>query len=423
MKKAFSLLLALALTLIMGIGVYAADPAAQEVDGGLDEIPMPLENNLLGAKSLVYVSEGLVNIDQGELFLVMDDRIVEPEMLLEPDSEYTMDVYYADADVTNFDVTSSVAANTDLKPLTENDLKITGSNTNAKLRLRSGKGTSVIASAKLDTTGVGASKRYQVKFETKDLYNTKQTEVEYRLVITGTPDNASLQAGGEGTVAFLVGHGIMDDDDVDSYGEGDTVTISNDTPIWTKKQIERLVEANNYKAITLEHEDGSWTYEGRMNGMGDTNFYTTQDVIPSIMNKYDQDFKFLILPAGVTFPTNGEMRIDVSDVSDDWDRVYTYLYRNGKLTRINTTYDSQDDMIVFRTNYLGAFVMTPVEITDTTVLEQPTEVSPAPSPAPGTGVGGTNNPNTGIPAGMNLIVGLGSLYLLTAGTVILRKRK
>jgi len=210
---------------------------------------------------------------------------------------------------------------------------------------------------------------------------------------------------------------------VDSYGEGDTVTISNDTPIWTKKQIERLVEANNYKAITLEHEDGSWTYEGRMNGMGDTNFYTTQDVIPSIMNKYDQDFKFLILPAGVTFPTNGEMRIDVSDVSVDWDRVYTYLYRNGKLTRINTTYDSQDDMIVFRTNYLGAFVMTPVEITDTTVLEQPTEVSPAPSPAPGTGVGGTNNPNTGIPAGMNLIVGLGSLSLLTAGTVILRKRK
>ena len=117
------------------------------------------------------------------------------------------------------------------------------------------------------------------------------------------------------------------------------------------------------------------------------------------------------------------MRIDVSDVSDDWDRVYTYLYRNGRLTRINTTYDSQDDMIVFRTNYLGAFVMTPVEITDTTIIEQPTTESPAPSPPQQPGTGGTNNPNTGIPAGMNLIVGLGSLSLLTAGSVILRKRK
>lgn len=419
MKKAITLLLALTMTLMMGIGVFAAeDPTA------LDEADLAQSDattdNYYGLRSLEYVAEGRVDIAQGEIFLVIDDRIVEPEMRLEPNSEYTMDVYYADAAVTNFDVTGKVSDNPNLKRLMENDLVITGAKNNAKLRMRSGKGTSVMTTAKLETTGVGASKRYIVKFETKDLYNTKQTDVEYRFSITGKPDNVALQAGGEGTVAFKVGHGIMNDEDVDSYGEGDTVTITNENPIWTKKQIERLVKNSNYKAIMLEHEDGSWAYEGRMNGMGDTNFYTTQEVIPSIMNKFDQDFKFLILPAGVTFPTNGEMRIDVSDVSGDWDRVYTYLYRNGKLTRINTTYDSQDDMIVFRTNYLGAFVMTPVEITDTTIIEQPKpESSEASTPTPVP----PRNPNTGIPVGMNLIVGLGSLSLLTAGSVILRKRK
>lgn len=422
MKKALTLLLALMLTTGMGIGILAAeDPTVLNGSMLADENDTATLENFGISPLMEYVDEGAVSMEEGELFLVIEDRIVEPEMRLEPNSSYTMDVYFAAAADSNIDLSVGVSGNTNFRQLREADLVITGAKNNAKLRMRSGKGTSVMSVAKLTTTGVGASKRYIVEFETKDLYNTKQTDVEYRFSITGKPDLAALQTGGEGTVGFKVGHGIMDDDDVDSYGEGDTVTISNDTPIWTKKQIERLVKAFNYRAIHLEHEDGSWAYEGRMNGMGDTNFYTTQEVIPSIVNKLDQDFKFLILPAGVTFPTNGELRIDVSDVSDDWDRVYTYLYRNGRLTRVNTTYDSLDDMIVFRTNYLGAFVLTPEEITDTTIIAPPTEESPAPSPAPDTD--GTRNPNTGIPLGMNLVVGLGSLSLLTAGSVILRKRK
>ena len=154
------------MTLMMGIGVFAAeDPTALDADVDLAPNEAPMDNPF-GILSLEYVAEDRVDIAQGEIFLVMDDRIVEPEMRMEPNSEYTMDVYYADAAVTNFDVTSNVSDNANFKQLMENDLVITGAKNNAKLRMRSGKGTSVMASAKLDTTGVGASKRYIVDFET-----------------------------------------------------------------------------------------------------------------------------------------------------------------------------------------------------------------------------------------------------------------
>lgn len=435
MKKAFSLLTVLTLVFLMSVSAFAAEDIAPYGGTTLNGQPInePVANgeanNELGnigmAPRLAWSGENVLAIKTGELFLVHGEganaAVVLPDTRLEPNSEYTFHIYYATADA-DLDVTEGtlIPAGGPIAPLTKAQVG------DAKVRVRATKGGSAIKSTEVKTRSVGSDTTYRVVIETKDTYNTKQTEVDYTISLTGALLTDFETKGGN--AVFMVGHGIMSDTEIDNYGEEEDVNVSNLTPIFKKKQIETLVKANKYKAITLIAEDDSWEYTGRMNGMSDTNFYYTHDVIPSIVNKFDQDFKFLIFPAGVTFPTNGEMRIDVSDVSDEWERMYTYLYRNGKLTRVNTSYDSSDDMIVFRTNYLGAFVMTDKEITDVNIIEtekpEPSEPAPKPEPEVSGGVGtGTGNPNTGAPVGLNLLVGLGSISLLTAGSVIVRKRK
>ncbi len=449
MKKCFSLMLALAMILLSGISVFAAEDIAPGATTRNGVFVYDVEGTGDASSRLAYDNNTTVSIEAGEIVLAQGAQLIVPDTHLDPNTEYSFEVYYANKDITGFNVNSgNVSTSADFTRMSEyalNDPTATptaATSATAKLRLRSGKGNSAVDSASLKTSGSGAAKVYRLVIETKDTYNTKQIETEYKFSVVGTTDTAVLNTNGTGAVSFKIGHKIMDDDEVDSYGEGDTVTISNEYPIWTKKQIERLVKENDYRAIELEHEDGSWFYEGRMNGMGDTNFFTTQEAIPAIINLeedlydiagdsnvYERDYKFLILPAGVTFPTNGEMRIDVSDVSGTWDRMFTYLYRNGTLTRINTTYNAVDDVIVFRTNYLGAFVMTDREITNTNVLGQdpanslpPETPAPAPAPTP-TPAPGNQNPNTGLPAALNLSLGLGSLSLLTAGSMIVRRRK
>ena len=371
-------------------------------------------------------SDTVIRIAPGEMFLVQNNRLVVPEERLEPGTEYEFMIFFnASAANVDYNVGENVTQppyDTTLRPLREVDI-FNSDHPNGRLRFRATRGANVLASTDLRLRGPGADRSYHAIVTTRDAYGTSMTDVTFAFQISGRTMPAPVLE--DSTIGLQVGWARFLDSEIDSYTEGDIVTITNERPVMTRRQVERLVRNFNHRAIELEFEGGLWRYTGRMSGMGDINFFTTEDVIPAIINRHDQDFKFLSFPAGITFPTNGELRIDVSDVSHVWDRIYTYLYRDGRLTRINTSYDSVEDMIYFRTNFLGMFVMTDVEITDAGLIQEPTPEPETPGtqePSPPS----THNPPTGLPAatnGVNTIAGLGFLSLITAGTVIIRKRK
>jgi hypothetical protein len=209
------------------------------------------------------------------------------------------------------------------------------------------------------------------------------------------------------------------DDNLLDVGEEGTIIIENEAPVIMKDQFTEIAKSANYKNIYIEsEEEGSWSFKGKVAGMKDTNFYYDFDPDTDLLNKFpDQEFKFLTFRGGVNFPTNGEMRIDVSDVSDVFDTLYPYLYRDGKLTSINGTDDAGTSQLVFRTNHLGKFIITNKKITDSSMLpDEPVEEAPiAEVPAPPA----TNNPYTGAPIDLTAVFGLISM---AAGSLVSRKR-
>lgn len=405
MKKAISLLVALAATFSIVMTGFAADNSIEDM--GEPGIAAHLEY-AQGSTD----QNPLVRADVNDLVLSLgtSNQLVLPETHLTPGTEYEYKI---------FRVTAATGAgvhpdNLEITPVTDGDLN------GGRIRLRTGKGSSAISNISINKRGAGVNATYNLVVETRANYGINMTDVEYSLVVSGQ-GNDTLHVMNNSIISFRVGYEEMSDDEIDSYGEGDIVTVYHDTPVFTKRQLERLARNFNYKAVEFQDENGDWGYTGRISGMGASNFITTHDVIPAIVNALpDQDFHFLTFLSGVTFPTNGEMRIDVADISDEYGgRIYAYIYRNNTLTPIATTYDSATDEIVFRTNYLGAFVLTDREITDTDILNpnepEINEPEDNDNNLPG------NNPDTGAATGANVAATL-ALASLAAAAVI-RKRK
>lgn len=398
MKKVLSFLLTAAMIMTLSVAAFAAD-----------------NDNLIQPRISLGTSEGELVVGNNELFLVdADGRAVGANYNgLQPDSEYTFKIYY------NSNSTEIRGDNAALiegaKPLNKDLLQ------GGTVKLRTIKGSSAIQSAKIKEVSRGA--RYELEIKTRSYFGTKMNDVEYSLFVTGSkrPEGSF----NESRHLFEVGFLSISDSDTD-VGEGGTITINNDTPVIKKDQFTDIAKSANYKPIILEAEDGGWRYEGRVSGMPDSNFYYTYDVVEGIVNRLpDQDYKFLTFKAGVTFPTNGTMRIDVSDISNSFGSLYTYLYRDGKLTLVDTTYDSGADEVVFRTNYFGTFMITDKEITDSTLLgetEEDKEPEEEDNDTTTGNTGNTGNPNTGIDSMMNLAAALGLVTLVGAG-VISRKKK
>jgi LPXTG-motif cell wall-anchored protein len=331
------------------------------------------------------------------------------DSLLRPDETYRFDLYYASTDVSG-SVGTSVASPgiAGVSKLSKTEV---GDGT---VRVRAIKGSSNIQSAKIKTSGRGAAMEYYLELVTRANYGTKINDIEYTLGVL----NATA-AVKDTPYLFRVGFNTISDTETD-VGEGGTITISNDAPVILKEQFSDIAKSANYKNVTFEAEDGNWSFTGKVAGMKDTNFTYNYDPDTDFLNRFpEHDFKFLNFPAGVNFPTTGEMRIDVSDISDNFRTLYAYLYRDGKLTEIHGTYDSGADQLVFRTNYLGRFIITDRPITDVSLLsEELEEVVPVPE-VPTTPQ--NTNPHTGA-AAPDAMVALGLLSLASAA-VISRKRK
>jgi LPXTG-motif cell wall-anchored protein len=397
MKKAIALLVAVAAAFSINVGALAALTFAGDTSDTHPTLTAGTGQLVLG-----YSAAG------GHVAVL-------PETFLQPGREYRYQLFRVDQDYT------SVAPN-NIAMTPVNDTMLDG----AKLRIRTIKGSTNVVSAKIEKKGSGATAIYNFVVETKETYGTKVNDLEYGIIVSGQPANTANRLL-DATVLFRSGYRAMLDEEIDYYAEGDTVTIPTDRPVITKKQFETLAKNYNYKAVTFMGEDGDWTFTGRVSGMGDANFLTTYDVIPEIINAFpEQDYKFITFNAGVTFPTNGELRLDVSDIRDTTvnhlDRtnhgLHAYLYRNGVLTPIATTYDNTSDEIVFRTNYLGGFVVTNAEITGFTgEIVEPT--------LPNENIvnnEATHNPPTGAASATGVIV-LGLASLASAGVIARKKTK
>lgn len=421
MKKVISLLVACATASSLGMASFAAD-----------DTPGTATYTASANSRISSAAGDTVNISQGELFLVdrENNRITGVYDKLDPDTEYNFEIRWArDSALNRIDPATPTSIDSGVQ-LTEAHLD------GGDIRLRTVSGSSSIQSARVKQIGRGDSATFELIIVTRATYGTNLNEVEYSLDVTGSGQS-------EGTFKqsnhfFEVGWEAIDDADT-NIGEGGYITIANDRPVITKDQFTDIAKSVNYKTVNFEGEDGGWLFTGRVSGMSDSNFHYTYDVLPDIVNKFpDQEYKFLTFNAGVTFPASGEMRIDVSDISDDFGgEMYTYLYRNGKLTAIDSTYDSGANEIVFRTNYLGAFVITDKAITDTTIVagtndEDTTDTDDTANNTDNnatngatndvTGGIGSGNPSTGAASSMNVIAMAGLAALASAG-MIARRRK
>jgi len=420
MKKVVSLLVAFATAIGVSVSAFAAQ---DDVTGFSNDVVFIDENGTVSSNSdttfspstrVNYGSSG-ISLTHNEIVLVENNTtasIIMPETHLEPNKDYVFRIYKVNANQPNI-----APGEANVSPVTNNMLG------GGKLRLRGIKGTSAINSAKIVQKGTGASATFNVEIKTKgNNWGTKITDVIYQLSASGNTTNQNGYVDLlTGEFLFRAGYRQMSDEDVDSYSEGDIITVYKDYPVFTKSQMETIAKNYNYKAVQFEAENGVWSYLGRVSGMGDTNFSWSHDVTPAIVERFeDQNFEFLTFGAGVKFPTNGEMRIDVSDYDFEGNRLYVYLYRDGKLTPVSTTFDTGADEIVFRTNYLGSFVITDEQVTDTTILES-NQAPVVPEEETNNGVTNNQNPSTGAASGLNIAVALGIASIAAAGVSSKRK--
>ncbi|MFV0496741.1 MAG: hypothetical protein ACK5L0_01025 [Candidatus Fimivivens sp.] len=208
---------------------------------------------------------------------------------------------------------------------------------------------------------------YYVTATVKAGWPAVSTEEQYSMKLT---EKSASKNAVELTVAFETGYKVVSDDYIASLAKEDEVKVDNDAPVFTKSQLNQISDLNNNKKVTFANDN--WKYTAIVSGMKDINMLHNNNAIAEVLNKYeDNNFAFLTFPAGTKFTTNGTMEIDVADYTDDFGgKFFVYRYLGGKLTLINSNYDDTDEVLSFSTNTLGRFVVTDKAITDAIVVPE-----------------------------------------------------
>lgn len=229
------------------------------------------------------------------------------------------------------------------------------------LRLENLEGKDAITTAKLVESG----KKYHLEMTTKGGWPTKQTEVSYRIRYI---NKTSGKVAESMEVSFAVGYETASDGYIDGLSKGDNIQVDADAPVFTKDQLEKLAELNDYKKVVFAADD--WSFEASITGMSSINMLYNTKAVQDILEKFpNHDFKFLTFPAGPAFKGNAKLEMDVSDVVEDFDgKFYVYRYLNGKLTKEGFSYDQENETLSINTNQLGRFVISDKEIADGTVI-------------------------------------------------------
>ncbi|MEF9983319.1 MAG: hypothetical protein RR710_02125 [Oscillospiraceae bacterium] len=230
------------------------------------------------------------------------------------------------------------------------------------IKLEAVKGKTSLESLKV----IKGSENHYLEIKVNAGWSAKQTNVEYNLKLTNKKDSKDVM---NGSVEFLTGYKTASDDYINSLSAGEDITVDVNAPVFTAKQLERIAKLNDYKKVTFT--DGNWSYNVNVTDMESVNMLFNTSAIKDIITKFDQhDFKFLSFPAGTSF-SRGELKIDVADIAEDFEgKFFTYRYYKGVLTKVQNTFNKDEDTISMQVGDLGRFVICDKEIADGTVVEE-----------------------------------------------------
>ncbi len=255
---------------------------------------------------------------------------------------------------------------------------------------------------------------YYLFVEVKDTTPAKPVDVKYNVKLVRKSNNLSVFSQ---EVKFSYGYDESNDDYINDLDKGDIVEIDNDRPVITKEQFNKIAKLNDYKNVTLA--GAGWQFTVNVTDEPTKNMVFSNAGIKEILSKLpDQDFKFFRFAGKPSFQATGKVSLDVSDVADDFAKLYTYRYADGKMYRINATFNAEDNTLNFRTNKLDTFVVTDQPIKDGFAVSDAQENTSSDS---------TNadkeNPGTGAGDMIHAAVMAGIASLAAAGALAAKKNR
>ena len=258
---------------------------------------------------------------------------------------------------------------------------------------------------------------YYLYVEPKDGTPTEEIELKYNIKLVKKSDNMSLFTQ---QMKFSYGYTEANSDYIRGLDKGDEVEIDNNNPVITEDQFEKIAEINDYKNVTLSGP--SWKFTVNVTDEETKNLVSSNAGVKEIMAQFpDQDFKFYKFAGKPSFAATGTVALDVEDIVDEFDSMYTYRYADGKLYRLNATYNEEDETLNFRTNTLDTFLVTNKLIKDGTVIENADVDDDDTSSDVEETDEGKGNPTTGANDMINAAVMAAIASLAAAGTVVCKK--
>lgn len=257
---------------------------------------------------------------------------------------------------------------------------------------------------------------YYLYVEAKDSTPTEEIELEYNIKLVDKSNNLSVF---KQAVKFSYGYTEADGDYINDLDKGDEVEIDNNNPVITDDQFDKIARINDYKNVTLVGP--SWQFTVNVTDESTKNMISSNAGIKEILSQFpDQDFKFYQFDGKPSFAATGTVELDVEDVVDDFDHMYTYRYADGKLYKLNPTYNDDDETLVFRTRTLDTFLVTNEKIADGTVIVD-ADVDTDDKDTDSDKDTGKGNPSTGAGDMINAAVMAAIASLAAAGTVACKK--
>ena len=253
---------------------------------------------------------------------------------------------------------------------------------------------------------------YYLIIETKDTTPTKPVDVKYNVKLVRKSNNISVFSQ---EVKFSYGYDESNDDYINDLDKGDIVEIDNNRPVITKEQFNKIAKLNDYKNVTLA--GAGWQFTVNVTDETTKNMVFTNAGVKEIMAKYpDQDFKFFRFGGKPSFNSTGKVALDVSDIVDDYENLNLYRYANGRVYKLNASYNAADETLEFRTNKLDTFFVTDKAIKDGTVIDENIV-------SDGNSVNtDKNNPGTGAGDLINAAVMAGIASLAAASAIAANKK-
>lgn len=202
--------------------------------------------------------------------------------------------------------------------------------------------------------------RYYLVLKTKADYGTKASQLEVQVKLQ---DRGSGREISRASVQLTVGSSRMPDEAVGEVQEGEVFRVDNNYPVITKKQFQKLAEANGYRSVTLAGD--GWEYTVNVTDLGDRNLYSTSAISQEVLDKYPaQNFRFLSFPAGPDFGGAGTMVLDVEELPEFDGEFYLYRRLGDRLYYLKSQYDPQEQTLTFRPSQLGNYLITDRKLGD-----------------------------------------------------------